>query len=110
MNQKVRAAGWIAMLTGLMIVESGCGTLASVAGDATGRFEPEGPHRIPRVYSGIATDWSFLSEGGEDAGVLVFDLPLSFAADTLVLPYTIPRQRKYGDLYNGTTNSPPNSP
>jgi len=37
----------------------------------------------------------------EDWALVIFDLPLSAAADTLVLPYTVVRQSKYGDLCTG---------
>jgi uncharacterized protein YceK len=84
----------------LSLLTAGCASVASIAGDATHRFEMSGKQTIPRVYSGVATDISFLRGDAEDSGVCALDLPLSFTVDTVALPYTIPRQYKYGNLYD----------
>lgn len=69
----------------------------------------------PNVYSGVSFDTRLLltpficeSRGEGDmiygyiypvvAPVLIIDLPLSLATDTVILPYTIYRQFKYGSM------------
>ena len=69
----------------------------------------------PHIYSGLVSDFQILAypvscpcsgESGLGAILLyplllplsIIDIPLSFAADTLVLPYTIHRQKKYGNI------------
>ena len=81
---------------------TGCSTVATIAGDRSPKnFICQRGCRIPRVYSGVANDICFIRGMTEDSGLLIFDLPLSAAADTLVLPYTLVRQSKYGDLCTG---------
>lgn len=60
---------------------------------------------IPSVYAGASYDLcaSVFSRPGEvDANLLsaghLLDLPLSAASDTLLLPYTILRQLRHGNL------------
>ena len=119
-EQILRVTGWIAMLASLIIVGSGCGTACALHADANGKIKPElcypyceypySEYRIPRVYSGAATVLCFLRVGGEDSGIVLPDLPVSFAADTIVLPYTITRQIKSGDLCAGAKTETPTSP
>jgi len=81
---------------------AGCSTVATIAGDRSPKnFCCRDGCQIPRVYSGVANDICFIRGQGEDSALLIFDLPLSAAADTLVLPYTLVRQSKYGDLCTG---------
>lgn len=83
---------WIA------ISATGCGTIIS-------RFDPKGlatpDHPLPRVYSGIRTDfrgfWHPDKPGTNNVeGFFLVDIPLSFCADTLILPLTIYEQYQYG--------------
>jgi uncharacterized protein YceK len=62
---------------------------------------------VPRVYSGTVVDWDGLTADNL-ALIALLDLPLSFAVDTVSLPWTIYRQSKHGYLerdgvrtYNG---------
>ncbi len=55
-------------------------------------------YAIPRVYSGVANVLRFLRGDYPDAGIVVLDLPFSFIADTIALPYTIFTQAIYGNL------------
>jgi uncharacterized protein YceK len=52
---------------------------------------------VPRIYSGAAVDMCGLTADNLALFALV-DLPLSLVADTLVLPYTVYAQNKYGDI------------
>ena len=80
----------------------GCSTLATTIGGATGDFDCSHTRRIPRVYSGVAADISHWHTGPPEDRLLVFiDLPFSAFADTLLLPYSIPMQKKHGDLCPG---------
>ena len=50
---------------------------------------------VPRVYSGSDVDICGLT--AENLGLFaLIDLPLSFVVDTILLPYTIYSQQKYG--------------
>lgn len=61
----------------LALALSGCGTLANT-------FEDEPKNKI---YVGVRqdlTEWTFIHGG-------FLDLPFSFVADTILLPYTVPK-------------------
>lgn len=86
---------------------SGCGTLNTVFREnvaATRELRKQKTYcqSIPRVYSGLAFDFCLLNAPPDYTGVLVplvlVDLALSGAADTVVLPYTLYRQGKDGNL------------
>lgn len=63
---------------------------------------------VPRIYSGVTYDFCYLNaplERGRDAGehspapaVVLVDIVLSGALDTLMLPYTIYRQQADGSI------------
>ena len=58
-----------------------------------------GEYAIPRVYSGVASDFGWLrNDDAPDRGFAILDIPFSFVVDTVVLPYTIFMQAKYGNL------------
>lgn len=72
----------------------GCGTIQS-----QGMFwDHESPGiYLPYVYGGVAVDVVWVATGGADLGRAwmvyhALDLPLSFAADTVLLPLTIPQE------------------
>jgi uncharacterized protein YceK len=68
-------------------------------GGATADIESDCNYTIPCVYSGVANDFRFVRHGTRRlAAASVIDLPFSFAADTVLLPYTIVRQVTNGDL------------
>jgi uncharacterized protein YceK len=86
---------------------SGCGTVATVLQDdvaaAQGlRRQKTYCQSIPRVYSGLAYDFCVLNAPPDPTGFLVpiilLDLALSGALDTVVLPYTIYRQGADGNI------------
>jgi uncharacterized protein YceK len=100
-------AGWTPGLLALFccpLLITSCASVASIAGDATHNFDPPKHNKIPRVYSGVATDLSFIREAPEDVGLSIIDLPLSAVVDTFALPYTAVRQSKYGNLYDPGPN------
>ena len=86
---------------------TGCGTVASVLQDdaaaAQGlRKQKTYCQSIPRVYSGLAYDFCVLNAPPDPTGILVpfvlLDLALSGALDTVVLPYTVYRQGRDGNI------------
>jgi uncharacterized protein YceK len=55
---------------------------------------------IPRIYSGTAFDLYgiFTPDGGQGSAIMFYDFFLSLPVDTIVLPYTIYGQIRYGNL------------
>ena len=80
-----------------MMVGGGCSTVATTV--AANKLQCDDRYAIPRIYSGVALDISFLRARREDSELLVvYDLPFSMVADTAILPYTIVTQAKYGNI------------
>ncbi|OLU02344.1 YceK/YidQ family lipoprotein [Pseudomonas reinekei] len=86
---------------------AGCGTVSTVLQDdadaAQGlRKQKTYCQSIPRVYSGLAYDFCILNAPPDPTGILVplvlLDLTLSCALDTVALPYTIYRQGMDGNI------------
>jgi uncharacterized protein YceK len=86
---------------------AGCGTTATVFQDeaeaARGlRKQKTYCESIPRVYSGLAYDFCVLNAPPDPSGFLMplmlLDLVLSGALDTVVLPYTVYRQGADGNI------------
>lgn len=89
----------LVMLCGAILGAAGCSTLATLRGDLQlDKLQCDEDYAIPRVYSGLANDIRFLRGNYQDKGLVVFDAPFSIAADTILLPYTIYRQFRYGNL------------
>ncbi|MDD5131930.1 MAG: YceK/YidQ family lipoprotein [bacterium] len=79
---------------------SGCATIYTQTTDNR-KNEVHYGYPLPRVYSGTVLD--FYGLGADNMGIFALcDLPLSLALDTIILPYTIPRQLKYGPLETKT--------
>jgi uncharacterized protein YceK len=73
----------------------------------------EGMGAVPNVYGGTVTDVRGAFHSGPTNNVeafLILDIPLSIAADTIILPYTIYRQIQYGNICpkDNVVPSPPN--
>lgn len=78
-----------AALAGLLL--AGCSTIATtVASKDT--FQCDEKHTITRIYSGVSNDIRFLRGDYQDKGLVLWDLPFSLAADTVLLPVTVPWQ------------------
>ncbi|WP_248732237.1 YceK/YidQ family lipoprotein [Pseudomonas sp. MWU13-2517] len=86
---------------------SGCGTLNTVLREdvaATRELRKQKTYcaSIPRVYSGVAFDFCLLHAAPDPTGVLIpvvlADIAVSGAFDTVVLPYTLYRQVEYGNI------------
>ena len=96
----------LAILLLVMGLLSGCGTIRTVGGDPVALPVPKKGHEscqsISRIYSGIQYDYCFVNDDDgtnwELWNLLFWDYPLSFVADTIVLPYTIVRQLISGDI------------
>lgn len=97
-----RAARVILLL--LAVVGSGCGTVGTVF--FSERLAPETPC-VPRVWSGVALDLAILRGDHVEKGIVVWDLPFSLVADTLLLPYTIIAQIRFGNLCPPARESAP---
>ena len=97
-----------AVLLGVcFFVLSGCGTAVTVLQDDAEaaralRKQKTYCQSIPRVYSGLAYDFCALNAPPDPTGILVplvlLDLTLSGAFDTVVLPYTLYRQSTDGNI------------
>ena len=86
---------------------SGCGTAVTVLQndeDAARSLRKQKTYcqSIPRIYSGLAYDFCVLNAPPDPTGFLVplvlLDLALSGALDTVALPYTIYRQGVDGNI------------
>lgn len=86
---------------------SGCGTAVTVLQndeDAARSLRKQKTYcqSIPRIYSGLAYDFCVLNAPPDPTGFLVplvlLDLALSGALDTVSLPYTIYRQGVDGNI------------
>jgi uncharacterized protein YceK len=83
----------------LVLPGAGCSTVATLAGASDPeRYECSDDRFVPRMYSGVFNDVAILRSDAIDKGIVVLDLPFSLVADTLVLPYTIYGQIRYGNL------------
>jgi uncharacterized protein YceK len=102
---------------------SGCGTLVTQF-DETERYTFPGYRQrtVPQIYSGTAADLVYTKDiivGTTGVSVteqpseccfspfyLILDFPLSLVADTLLLPYTIPKQIRHGNISKSAPPSP----
>jgi uncharacterized protein YceK len=85
----------------VIISLSGCASIYTQSTDyyAKDLQDCSGYTTIPNVYSGVIFDLYCLP--AENAGFFcLIDLPLSVAADTLMLPYTIHKQMKQGHWFS----------
>ena len=92
-------------MTLLLIMVGGCGTILSNRSSNeiyARRTACKNDCTIPRMYSGTAIDICGVKEGSSMALV---DTPLSFIADTVILPYTIYRQINDGNIVSKATCS-----
>ena len=104
MPTKPRQSLWLAPLLAFVLTLASCNSLGTTFDDNWTRKQ-----QVPRVYSG--TIWNARSITGHydnqfrrTSPVLyypaaVFDVPMSFIMDTLLLPYTLYGQIKLGSLY-----------
>ena len=95
------------MFVACSLALSGCGTAVTVLQndeDAARGLRKQKTYcqSIPRIYSGLAYDFCVLNAPPDPTGVLVplvlLDLALSGALDTVSLPYTIYRQGVDGNI------------
>ncbi|CAI8785018.1 YceK/YidQ family lipoprotein [Pseudomonas sp. IT-P291] len=104
---KIQAMLLVAMLL------AGCGTIQTVVrGDEVAakslREQKSYCGAVPRIYSGVTYDFCTLNaplEKGRDAqvhdsapAIVLIDVVISGALDTLLLPYTIYRQQADGSI------------
>lgn len=82
----------LSIVTAVLCLTSGCSTFSETFADR--------PHASSVVYIGTRVDVAVAGAmGDKSAGIFqlfapfaLFDLPLSLAADTLLLPYTITKE------------------
>jgi uncharacterized protein YceK len=97
----------------VVLTVAGCGTVQTVmrADEVAAKSLKEQKSycgAIPRIYSGVTYDFCYLNaplEKGRDAqihdnapAIVLIDVVLSGAADTLLLPYTLYRQHADGSI------------
>ena len=90
----------------ICLLLGGCSTIATVAGgtkDSGFQCDPE--FTITRIYSGTSNDFRFIAGNYQDKGLVFLDLPFSLVTDTMLLPYTIYAQARYGNLCNKRDSS-----
>ncbi len=121
----------ISCITLLILLFAGCGTIISqnvssrvfLETNKYGKYDRDQDcsYPTPQIFSGVVSDiqlltfpFSCLCSGEGGLGFLIFwpiflplsiiDLPLSAVADTLILPYSIPRQMEYGNITEACEN------
>ena len=92
---------------------AGCGTIQTVVRSDEVASKSLKDHKsycgaVPRIYSGVTYDFCYLNaalEDGRDAqvhgpapAIVLLDVVVSGAMDTLLLPYTIYRQQADGSI------------
>ena len=75
------------MLVIMTVLLNGCGTVAGLQSGGIGKNHWDGSGENTLAYSGVKTDVGFLLWRGEFFRLV--DLPFSFVADTVLLPYTV---------------------
>ena len=87
-----------ALLLSLIVFStiSGCGTVISLTSSEK-ETQCSSDCNVPQVYSGTAVDMCGLTADNLALFALI-DLPLSLVADTILLPYTVYAQNKYGNI------------
>ena len=85
------------MLPVLLLAMAGCGTCYDAIGGDWALLGPPSPH----VFGGVRGDWFMINGGDRHVGFIgvlcLFDLPLSAAADILLLPVSVPVALFSGD-------------
>lgn len=83
----------ILMLLVIPLASTGCGTIMTLSSNRS-----EFPQKRKYVFAGVRTDsWAAFGSEADDVlplwvrGMIVLDIPFSAAADTICLPYTIPK-------------------
>ena len=94
-KQAVRTAGrrishYLFVLFPIGVALTSCGTMMALHADAPKEFArtPDLPCSWPRLYSGISLDIYAVKQNSQIGAILFWDIPLSLAMDTIVLPIT----------------------
>jgi len=96
MNRKYKKYCMVCII-GILFFVNGCATIITVS-MAENETQCSTDSTIPRIYSGTVLDLYGLT--AENIGFFaLIDLPLSCAADTMILPYSVYAQKKYGHLF-----------
>jgi uncharacterized protein YceK len=107
----------------LLLMLAGCATMVTQFDEKERYTFPGARQRtIPQIYSGTAANLVYAkdiicettgAQGDEAASECCFspfyfivDIPLSFVGDTLLLPYTIPKQIQHGSIWKSSPQSP----
>ena len=80
----------------------GCSTIGTLNGTLAREWNGE-PMHIPWIYAGVQYDFYGLTVSSENFALL--DLPFSLVADTLVLPFTIYAQLRWGSRHFGPSEN-----
>jgi uncharacterized protein YceK len=90
---------WLQVLAACMVIS--CAACSTIITRLTGPDWRPPDHPLPRIYSGTLFDFRclFRSEMYDTQGLggfCLIDVPFSLVVDTVILPYTIYDQIKYG--------------
>lgn len=91
-----------ACLVASLAMTSGGSTIGTLNGTLARDWNGK-PMRIPWIYSGVQYDFHGLTVASE--GFQRVDIPFSFVADTLVLPFTIFAQLRWGSRGYGPSET-----
>jgi len=89
------ARGLLIIGTMVLLLISGCATVVT-QGKLAEEYVCDDCSNVPQIYSGTVVNVCALRPENLAILVTIVDLPLSFIADTLILPYTIYRQYSEG--------------
>lgn len=111
----------VALIAPWLLILASCGTLLSQAAGKSGCGEH--PATLPNAYSGVVLDvqgglryrchpvgectWFSPGPSANVELFLILDVPLSLALDTILLPYTVYRQVKHGNICTKGVPGPP---
>ena len=112
-KQAVRTAGrrishYLFVLFPIGVALTSCGTMMALHADAPKEFArtPDLPCSWPRLYSGISLDIYAVKQNSQIGAILFWDIPLSLAMDTIVLPITAFLQIRDGSFKGGKWRCP----
>jgi uncharacterized protein YceK len=90
------------------IALTGCGTIWSLHADAEKEFArgTAFPCSLPRIYAGTMIDIYAVKQNSQIGAMLLWDIPLSLAMDTIVLPATMLLQAYKGNFRGDQARCP----
>lgn len=92
----------------ISIALTSCGTIWSLHADAQKEFAhaPDLPCSLPRMYAGVLIDIYAVKQNSQMGAILLWDIPLSLAMDTVMLPATALLQAREGSFKGAEERCP----